>query len=130
MTDDAKHGAHSDKLVRPVAKVEKRRLLEALGLLQRDLDSLGRARLDGWARAKAKVVLLDRWIERNQPELADEAGEVPPFMALYVALLNAEQRALTRLTEHLRERVKNPDTELEDYIEATYGEESDDNASD
>ena len=60
-----KHGVDSEARIRPVARTQKRRLLRQIGLASSDLDGIGRALLDNWARAQAKVEILDRWSAEN-----------------------------------------------------------------
>jgi hypothetical protein len=58
------HGASSERVVSQVATAQKRRLLRQIGLRQADLDGVGLAFLDSWARAQAKVELLDAHFDR------------------------------------------------------------------
>jgi hypothetical protein len=100
-----RHGAYNKTLEKTKGTVEKRRLLRQLGITQSELSPMAIAYLDSWARLKAKLILLDRWLSEHAPGLIDEAGEGPPFLAFYVSLANSERLALKRLEEHLqRER--------------------------
>jgi hypothetical protein len=65
-----------------------------------ELDSLGRAYLDNWARAQAKVDMMDRWTEQHG--WLDEKGNPPPFVNTYFAALNSAQRALGKFADHLK----------------------------
>jgi hypothetical protein len=98
------HGAYSKAIVQQKGVIEKRRLLRQLGVSQQDLSPIAVAYLDSWARLKAKLLLLDRWLAEHKPELVDEAGETPSFTAFYVSLANAERHALAKLEQHLEQR--------------------------
>ena len=63
-----RHGAHAEAKVAPVARAQKRRFLRQSGLKASQLDGLGRAYLDNYARAQAKVELMDGWVERHGRE--------------------------------------------------------------
>jgi hypothetical protein len=80
--------------------------------------------LDNWARAQAKVDLLDRhFAERG---FLDQAGEPVSATRLYFTALNSARLALVRLNEHMRERTRTPGAALAEYLEATYSEEDGD----
>jgi hypothetical protein len=96
------HRATSDVAVRAVATSQKRRFLRQIGLRQADLEGIGLALLDSWARAQAKVELLDEhFVECG---LLDDAGEPRPATRIYFTALNSARLALVRLQEHLRDR--------------------------
>jgi hypothetical protein len=97
-----RHGAHSQQSVGPIAAAAKRRLLRQLGLRASDLDGPGRAYLDLWARAAAKVALLDEHFDRAG--LLDADGEPVPATRIYFTAANSARLALDRLTDHLRAR--------------------------
>lgn len=101
-----RHGVHSEAQIRPVARAQKRRLLRQVGLRAGDLDGIGMALLDNWARAQAKVELLDQWLAEHGILEAD--GEPKPPMKIYFTALNCARLAATRLAEHLRDRVGEP----------------------
>ncbi len=62
---NVRHGARSEGRIRAVARTQKRRFLRQNGLRAGDVEGLGLAYLDLWARAQAKVELMDRWSEEN-----------------------------------------------------------------
>lgn len=53
------HGAKSEHQIRSVARAHKRRLMRQMSMRLGDLDGIALGYLDGWARAWAKVTLLD-----------------------------------------------------------------------
>ena len=112
------HGARSEARIRPAARTQKRRLLRQIGLAASELDGVGRALLDNWARAQAKVELLDRYFAARG--FLDEAGEPVAATRLYFVAVNSARLAIVRLSEHLRERSGRD--ELERWIEARYSE--------
>jgi hypothetical protein len=96
------HGARSDALVRSTATAQKRRLLRQIGLRVSELDGVGIAYLDGWARAAAKVEMMDRWTDAHgwlTPE-----GVPPPFTLVYFAALNSARLAIDKFAAHMRTR--------------------------
>jgi hypothetical protein len=95
-----KHGARSTGETRRVARVQKRRLLRQAGLRASDLDGLGLAYLDTWARAAAKVELLDKWAAEHG--FVDEEGNLPPWHTFYLAALNSARLALGKFEDHLK----------------------------
>ncbi|MGH2964236.1 MAG: hypothetical protein ACRDMH_02480 [Solirubrobacterales bacterium] len=99
-TRAAKHLAHSEPAVRRVATVQKRRLLRQIGLRQADLGGVGLAYLDNWARAQAKVELMDSWAEEHDGWL-DGEGNLRPFASFYFTALNTARRALDQFAGHL-----------------------------
>ena len=100
------HGARSPIEVRRAAQVVQRRLLRQAGLKVADLDGLGLAYLEAWARAQAKVELLDRWADEHG--FLDKDGNLPPWHTFYLAALNSARLSLAKLEDHLRE-VAGPD---------------------
>lgn len=99
--------AFSEPTVTRTATVQKRRLLRQIGLRAADLDGLGLAYLDSWARAQAKVELLDRyWAERGFIDA--ETGTPPPAAAFYFAALNSARLSLAKLADYLKARGKAP----------------------
>jgi hypothetical protein len=103
-----KHGATSPIQSAPVARAQRRRFLRQTGLRASDLEGIGLALLDNWARAQAKVDLLDRYFARCG--FLDETGEPVPATRLYFTALNSARLALTRLSEHLKARQPDGET--------------------
>jgi hypothetical protein len=95
-----KSGAQSVNRIRPVARSQKRRLLRQIGLASSDLDGVGRALLDNWARAQAKVELCDRHFQQHG--FLDAKGEPKAPSKIYFTAVNSARLALTRLREHLQ----------------------------
>jgi hypothetical protein len=96
------HGARSEALVRYVGTVQKRRLLRQIGLRTSDLDGVGIAYLDAWARAQSKVELMDLWSAEHgwlTPE-----GVPPPFVLVYFAAVNSARLAIDKFAAHMRQR--------------------------
>jgi hypothetical protein len=101
-----KHGARSERTVKQAATVQKRRLLRQIGLRAGDLDGLGLAYVDTWARAQSKVELYDEWA--GEHGFLNERGESPPWIREYFAALNSARLALAKLEDHLRQRGGSP----------------------
>jgi hypothetical protein len=97
-----KHGATSERQIRPLARNHRRRVLRQIGLSPRDLDAIGRAHLEHYCRTTAKIVLIDRWLDEHG--LIRDDGSLQPCMRLYVSLTNSARATLARLEEHLRKR--------------------------
>ncbi len=104
-------GAQSEAGIRPVARTQKRRLLRQIGLSSADLDGIGKALLDNWARSQAKVDLMDRHFERNG--FLDPTGEPVAATKVYFTAINSSRLALQRLREHLHARDVSPLPALE-----------------
>ena len=96
------HGAHSERVVKKVATVQKRRMLRQIGLRQADLAGIGLAFLDSWARAQAKVELMDADYERRG--FLDRRGKPRASVAVYFTALNSARRAQVEFAKYLRER--------------------------
>ncbi|MDQ3859029.1 MAG: hypothetical protein M3327_11385 [Actinomycetota bacterium] len=94
------HGVHSERQIVPRAASQKRRFLRQIGLRQADLDGIGVALLDNWARAQAKVEILDRYFAEHG--LLDGRGKPRAAAAIYFTALNSARLSATRLAEHLR----------------------------
>jgi hypothetical protein len=94
------HGARSEAMVRRVSTFEKRAFLRARGLRLSDLDPIGVALLDAWARGQAKVVLMDEWFDLHGGFL-DASGEPQPAAKVYFLAYNSTQRALAKFEQHL-----------------------------
>jgi hypothetical protein len=95
-----KHGGRSEHQIIRRSTVEKRRLLRQVGLRQSDLESVGAALLNNWARAAAGLSLMDEYAQREG--WLDGDGNPRGFARVYVGLLNTERLALRALAEHLR----------------------------
>jgi hypothetical protein len=97
-----KHGGYSAAQTAPVARAQKRWFLRQIGLRASELDGVGLALLDCWARAAAKVKVCDDWYAQNGFLAADGSPQGPH--TIYVPLLNLAQRSAVRLADHLRAR--------------------------
>lgn len=95
-----RHGATSERQIVRRATVEKRRVLRQCGMREADLESLGRALLQNWARAAAALHLMDEYAQRVG--WLDAEGNPRGFARLYVSMLNAERLALRALEGYLR----------------------------
>src|SRR6266498_76201 len=93
------HGAYGEQGLKAVSTREKRAFLKAKGVRLSELDQIGVARLDQFARMQAKVVLLDAYLEQHG--LLAENGEPRPAAKLYPTIHNSAQRALDRLESWL-----------------------------
>ena len=93
------HGAYSERRVTKRSTMEKRRLLRQLGMRHEDLESVGRALLQNWARAAAALALMDDYAETHG--WLTEDGDARGFAKLYVSMLNAERLALRDLERHI-----------------------------
>ena len=94
------HGARSEAIVRRVGRAQKRRLCRQIGLRVSDLDGIGQGFLDGWARAQAKVELMDSYAAEHG--WLDEHGNPRGLVIVYVSMLNSARLSLQRFSEHLR----------------------------
>lgn len=109
-----KHGATSRDVVRPIAARQKRTFLARHGIRVRDLDALGRARLEQFARLAAQVELLDEHFRAHG--LIAEDGSPAPATAFYVSLCNSLRLATDKLESHLRARRNDPVEDLQAYL--------------
>lgn len=82
------------------------------------MDGVGLAFLDGWARAQAKVQLLDLYFDEHG--FLDGKGRPQAAATLYFTATNAARLAATRLSEHLRSRGVKSES-LDSYLEQEYG---------
>jgi hypothetical protein len=98
------HGARSEQRVKRTATVQKRRLLRQIGLRAADLDGIALGYLDNWARAQAKIELMDEW--SNQHGWLTDEGKPPGFVAVYFAAVNSSRLSLAKLEDQLRARGK------------------------
>jgi hypothetical protein len=96
------HGARSERTVKVAATAQKRRLLRQIGLRQADLTGVGLAYLDNWARAQAKVELLDADYERRG--FLDRRGKPRASVAVYFTALNSARRAAAEFAKYLRDQ--------------------------
>lgn len=106
-----KHGAFSERQIRPVAARQKRRVLRQMRTRVGDLSPVGRALLEHYCRTVAKVVLIDEWVEQNG--LLRDDGTPQPCMGLYVSLMNTATRTLVRLEAHLDVRPPSLEEQLD-----------------
>ena len=118
-----KHGAFSEPTVKRLATVQKRRLLRQVGLRASDLDGLGVAYLDAWARAQSKVELLDAWFSEHG--FLKEDGSPAPAVVVYYTSLNCATRTLSKLEQHLAVRGRSPQAALDAYLSERYGDDGD-----
>jgi len=120
-----KHGGRSEYQIRPVARAQKRRLMRQLGMRMGDLDGVANGLLDNWARAQAKVAIMDDYFQARG--FIREDGEPEPASKVYFTALNSARLALTRFGEYMKTRRSVSDA-LADYIDAEYTD--DDGAED
>jgi hypothetical protein len=113
-----RHGGQSEYQIRPVARAQKRRLMRQIGMRIGDLDGVANAHLDGWARAQAKVQLMDAYFQEKG--FIREDGEPEPASKVYFAALNSARLSLTRFSEYMKTRAPDRDS-LDDYITENYG---------
>ena len=73
-----RHGASSERQIKPVARNHRRRVLRQLRLSSREFDPVGRAYLDAFVRLQAKVDLIDRYVDEHG--LIRAEGEPRPVM--------------------------------------------------
>jgi hypothetical protein len=116
-----KHGAHSEVTLKKHGTIQKRRILRQIGLRQADLDGLGVAYLDNWARAQSKVELLDQWF--SDRGFLDSEGEPAPGVKVYFVACNSARLALARLEAHLATRDKSAHMQLSEYLGEHYAAE-------
>jgi hypothetical protein len=109
-----RHGAGSERHVRPLAHNHRRRLLRSLGLKAGEVDAVGRAYLTHYCRDLAKLELLDAYIAEHGLLLPD--GRPQPCMSLYTRLSSSATRALGKLEQHLRQTGHDPLADISDYL--------------
>ena len=73
--------------MKPRATIQKRRFLRQNGLRKADVDGIGLALLDTWARAQAKIEILDAYFSEHG--LLEEDGKPQPAL---VHLLRRDER--------------------------------------
>ena len=118
-----KHGAHSEAQIRPIARAQKRRLLRQIGLRANDLDGVGQALLDNWARAQSKAELLDRhFAERG---FLNPDGEPSGAAKVYFVALNSARLAVARFSDHMQARDRECGSALRAHLDAHYVVEHD-----
>ncbi len=113
------HGARSEARIAPAARAQKRRLLRQIGLAAADMDGIGKALLDVWARSAAKVDLLDRHYQVRG--FTHEDGVPAPSAQFHLSALNSTRLALQRLEAHLADRRGVAGSALHNYLIANYG---------
>jgi hypothetical protein len=106
-----RHGAFSERENRRLAVSCKRRLLRQVGLHASDLDGVGRALLDTWGRAQAKVEALDAFWDATGGFL-DEEGTPRAGTAFYLSALNTAGRTAAKLSDHLAKIDRRPVLDL------------------
>jgi hypothetical protein len=100
------HGAYSPARSAPVARAQKRRFLARNGLRASELDAIAAAFLDNWARAAAKVDLMDTFF--REEGFLDEKGEPRAAAKVYFVALNSARHALVRLEANIDVRHRQP----------------------
>lgn len=118
-TVSLRHGALSERALAPQSTVEKRRLLRQVGLRLDDLESVGKALLQNWARAAAALSLMDRYAQ--EVGWLDGEGNPRGFARLYVSMLNSERLALRDLEKHIRAANTDAATQLREYLRERHG---------
>lgn len=113
-----RHGATSQRQIRPVARALRRRFLRQNRLRAGDLSGIQRGYLDSWAQCQAKVELIDRYLD--QRGLIREDGELQPVMKLYVSLVNSARLSLGKLEASMLQRERGG--KLADFVDAEYEE--------
>jgi hypothetical protein len=88
-TAAVRHGGYAPSRIKARARAHRRRFLRRIDLRASDLDAIAAGYLDGWARALAKVDLMD----------GDESRASDPRE--YFAALNAARLRLAKLEERL-----------------------------
>ena len=102
-----RHGARSERVIRPLATRHARRLLRQRGLGATDLSAIGRGLLHNWARAAAALELLEE--HAATVGLLDDDGNPRSFTGLYTRLLESERKALRDMESHLHAGDRGPD---------------------
>jgi hypothetical protein len=109
------HGTYSERAVKPLATTQKRRFLRQNGLRKADVDGIGLALLDTYARAQAKVEILDGYFAEKG--LLEADGKPQPALPIYFTALNTSTRTLKALNEHLKQRAqRDPFEALEEHL--------------
>jgi hypothetical protein len=90
-----KHGGQSVTALNPTISGMRRGLLRRMGIRQADLSWAAREGLDGYVRAKSKVVCIDRYLDTAGMIAAD--GTVAGCMKLYFVALASARRHLELL---------------------------------
>ena len=93
------------------------------GLKIGDLDGIALAFVDGWARSHAVVTILTEHYTQHGLFRAD--GDVDPSLRTFFTGINSCRLQLQRLAEHLA-KVGGRGETLQDYIDAEYGGNGDD----
>jgi hypothetical protein len=117
-----RHGARTERVVRPLAARHERRWLRQRGVGASDLTAIGRGLLRNWARCAAQLQLLDEHATRVG--LLDGDGVPHPYTNLYLRLVESERRALSAMAQHLHTHARDPRDELNTYLEGKYRDAS------
>jgi hypothetical protein len=97
-----KHGGQATVALAQTVRGVKRELCKRLGVRYAELSAAGREAVDLYARARAKLAAIDRWLEKNP--MLDSSGTPAPCLAIYSTLLNTSARLLAQVLatlEHL-----------------------------
>jgi hypothetical protein len=112
------HGGRSTVALPPSVRGVKRELCRRLGVRYADLNAAGREAVDLYARARAKLAAIDKWLEQNP--MVREDGTVAPAMATYTTLLNTSSRLLAQVLAVITAKGK-ADDELRRHLLEHYG---------
>ncbi len=102
-----KHSGHSSVAIAPQVKGVRRELCRRLGVRYQDLTAAGKEAVDLYARSRAKLAGIDRYLERHP--MLNEKGEPLPCMALYSTLLNTSSRLLAQVLSVLEQMAREDD---------------------
>ncbi len=122
-TNAVRHGVHSERRIRPLARSKKRAFLRRNGLLASRLSGPQLAHLNRWSRLEAMADLANRWLDEHG--LLNDDGEPQPVVKFVVSVENAGRLAMRALEESLRHSAKGED-ELSAYLARAYPEGRDD----
>ena len=100
--------------------LESSEYLRELGIVENDLDAIGKLKLRNWQRADAPLRQAEEYAREHG--FFDQDGKPHGFMALYVSLVNAERRALDALEAHLLERRRQKGEALRAHVADRYGD--------
>jgi hypothetical protein len=117
------HGARAELRVRDV-EYQQRHLTKAIGTTWGELSPIARGLITNLSRIRVQLRLLDKWIAAHRPDFVDDEGNLPPFSAYHIALLNSERNALTRLAQHLPVELTDPMADVRAWLEGEVTEES------
>jgi hypothetical protein len=94
-----KHGGRSTVALAPTVRGVKRELCKRLGVRYADLTAAGREAVDLYARARAKLAAIDRFLETH-PVVAED-GTPAACLPIYGQLLNTSSRMLAQVLRTL-----------------------------